>query len=99
MGFNFVLVFSPGTFADFPHNLSATVNMPADRTGAVMRALLAALPVGVGHRGRRRVDTDSGRGASNCRRRLPPRRVAILAGIAVLSARSRRRARCGPTMR
>jgi putative ABC transport system permease protein len=40
MGFNFVLVFSPGTFAAFPHNLSATVNMPPAQTGAVMRALL-----------------------------------------------------------
>lgn len=44
MGFNFVLVFSPGTFADFPHNLSATVNMPATQTGAVMRALLPRFP-------------------------------------------------------
>jgi putative ABC transport system permease protein len=44
MGFNFVLVFSPGTFADFPHNLSATVNMPTAQTGAVMRALLPRFP-------------------------------------------------------
>lgn len=44
MGFNFVLVFSPRTFADFPHNLSATVNMPAAETGAVMRALLPRFP-------------------------------------------------------
>ncbi len=44
MGFNFVLVFSPGTFADFPHNLSATVSMPAEDTGAVMRALLSRFP-------------------------------------------------------
>ncbi len=44
MGFNFVLVFSPRTFADFPHNLSATVNMPATQTGAVMRALQPRFP-------------------------------------------------------
>ena len=44
MGFNFVLVFSPGTFDTFPHNLSATVNMPAAQTGAVMRALLPRFP-------------------------------------------------------
>jgi putative ABC transport system permease protein len=44
MGFNFVLVFSPGTFADFPHNLSATVNMPPAKTGEVMRALLPRFP-------------------------------------------------------
>ncbi len=44
MGFNFVLVFSPGTFADFPHNLSATVNMPPAQTGAAMRALVPRFP-------------------------------------------------------
>jgi putative ABC transport system permease protein len=44
MGFNFVLVFSPSAFAEFPHNLSATVNMPPARTGAVMRALLPRFP-------------------------------------------------------
>jgi putative ABC transport system permease protein len=44
MGFNFVLVFSPGTFAEFPHNLSATVNMPAAQTSAAMRALLPRFP-------------------------------------------------------
>ncbi len=44
MGFNFVLVFSPGTFAEFPHNLSATVNMSPAQTGAVMRALLPLFP-------------------------------------------------------
>ncbi len=44
MGFNFVLLFSPGTFDTFPHNLSATVNMPAAQTGAVMRALLPRFP-------------------------------------------------------
>jgi putative ABC transport system permease protein len=44
MGFNFVLVFSPATFADFPHNLSATISMPAAQTGAVTRALLAGFP-------------------------------------------------------
>lgn len=44
MGFNFVLVFSPGTFADFPHSLSATVNMPVAQTSAVMRALLPRFP-------------------------------------------------------
>ncbi len=44
MGFNFVLVFSPGTFAEFPHNLSATVNMPTAKTGTVMRALLPRFP-------------------------------------------------------
>ena len=44
MGFNFVLVFSPGTFDDFPHSLSATVNMPAAQTSTVMRALVPRFP-------------------------------------------------------
>lgn len=44
MGFNFVLVFSPRTFEDFPHNLSATVNMPATQTAGVMRALQPRFP-------------------------------------------------------
>ena len=44
MGFNFVLVFSPGTFDAFPHNLSATIEMPPAREGAVTRALLGKFP-------------------------------------------------------
>jgi putative ABC transport system permease protein len=44
MSFNFVLVFSPNTFADFPHNLSATISMPTQQSGAVMRALLPRFP-------------------------------------------------------
>jgi putative ABC transport system permease protein len=44
LGFNFVLVFSPGTFDAFPHNLSATVNMPPAQTGAVMHALIPRFP-------------------------------------------------------
>ena len=84
MGFNFVLVFSPGTFADFPHNLSATVNMPPAQTSTVMRALLPRFPsVSVIEVGGvlkqiqdvvRQLSTASAAAAS----------VAILAGIAVL---------------
>ena len=44
LGFNFVLVFSPGALADVPHNLAATIDMPAHRTGAVTRALLPRFP-------------------------------------------------------
>jgi putative ABC transport system permease protein len=44
MGFNFVLVFSPGTFDAFPHNLSATIEMPPAREGGVTRALLGKFP-------------------------------------------------------
>ena len=44
LGFNFVLVFSPGALGDVPHNLAATVDMPADRVPAVTRALLPRFP-------------------------------------------------------
>jgi putative ABC transport system permease protein len=84
MGFNFVLVFSPGTFAEFPHNLSATVSMPAAQTGAATRALAPRFPsvsvIEVGGVLRqiqdvvRQLSTAIAAAAS----------VAILAGIAVL---------------
>ncbi len=44
LGFNFVLVFSPNTLADAPHNLAATIDLPTGREGAVTRALLAPFP-------------------------------------------------------
>lgn len=45
MGFNYVLVFSPNTLADAPHNLAATIDLPAgaDRT-RLLPALLKAFP-------------------------------------------------------
>ena len=44
LGFNFVLVFSPTAIADAPHNLAATIDVPAGREGAVTRALLGPFP-------------------------------------------------------
>lgn len=44
LGFNFVLVFSPDTLADAPHNLAATIDLPAGREGAVTAALLGPFP-------------------------------------------------------
>ncbi|WP_375271643.1 ABC transporter permease [Sphingomonas sp.] len=44
LGFNFVLVFSPGTLSDAPHNLAATIEAPAGREGAITAALLAPFP-------------------------------------------------------
>ena len=44
LGFNYVLVFSPNTLQDAPHNLAATIELPvASKTPEVRRALLAAL--------------------------------------------------------
>ncbi|KQM26275.1 MULTISPECIES: ABC transporter permease [unclassified Sphingomonas] len=44
MGFNFVMVFSPNTLSDVPHNLAATITMPPGRERAVVRALSAGFP-------------------------------------------------------
>ena len=44
LGFNFVLVFSPGTLRDAPHNLAATIDVPTGREGAVTAALLGPFP-------------------------------------------------------
>ncbi|GAA0732061.1 ABC transporter permease [Sphingomonas japonica] len=44
LGFNFVMVFSPNAIADAPHNLAATVELPPNREGAVMAALLPRFP-------------------------------------------------------
>ena len=84
LGFNFVLVFSPGTFDAFPHNLSATVNMPPAQTGAVMRALLPRFPsvsvIEVGGVLKQIQDVVSQLSAAIA----AAASVAILAGIAVL---------------
>ena len=45
MGFNYVLVFSPNTLQDAPHNLAATVELPENTdTGGLLRALVRAFP-------------------------------------------------------
>jgi putative ABC transport system permease protein len=84
LGFNFVLVFSPGALADVPHNLAATIDMPAARTGAVTRALLPRFPstsvVEVGGV-LAQVQTVVGQMATAI---TAAASVAVLAGIAVL---------------
>jgi len=45
MGFNYVLVFSPNTLADAPHNLAATIDVPAGASKAgLLRKLAQAFP-------------------------------------------------------
>lgn len=44
MGFNYILVFSPNTFAAAPHSLTATITMAQPKEAAVTRALLQAFP-------------------------------------------------------
>ncbi len=44
MGFNYILVFSPDTFANAPHTVAATISAPGDLAPGLQRALLAAFP-------------------------------------------------------
>jgi putative ABC transport system permease protein len=45
MGFNYVLVFSPNTLADAPHNMAATIELPASvATGPLLKSLVGAFP-------------------------------------------------------
>ncbi|MFA7603240.1 MAG: FtsX-like permease family protein [Novosphingobium sp.] len=45
MGFNYVLVFSPDTLIDAPHNLAATIDVPPGaRNAGLLRTLAAAFP-------------------------------------------------------
>lgn len=45
MGFNYVLVFSPNTLRDAPHNLAATVELKeGSATGPLLQALVRAFP-------------------------------------------------------
>ena len=45
MGFNYVLVFSPNTLADAPHNLAATITLPPGaRPAGLLRELVRAFP-------------------------------------------------------
>lgn len=45
MGFNYVLVFSPNTLIDAPHNLAATIDVPPGTAkGGLLRRLVQAFP-------------------------------------------------------
>ena len=45
MGFNYVLVFSPNAIADAPHNLAATIDLPAGAAkNGLLRRLVRAFP-------------------------------------------------------
>ncbi|PTQ09956.1 ABC transporter permease [Sphingomonas oleivorans] len=44
MGFNFVLIFSPGTLEGAPHSMMATVAMAPERESALNRAVTSAFP-------------------------------------------------------
>ncbi|MGC4090179.1 MAG: hypothetical protein QM756_20325 [Polyangiaceae bacterium] len=99
MGFNYVLVFSPNTLADAPHNLAATIDVPAGASKAgLLRKLAQAFPStsvietgGILREARALLVADVDRD--------PRRRFGRGAGRAspCCSARSPRRAPAGPT--
>ena len=85
MGFNYVLVFSPNAIADAPHNLAATIDLPAGPAkGELLRTLVREFPsssvIEVG--GVLREARDLLGQVSNAI--LSAASVAVLAGIAVL---------------
>ena len=85
LGFNYVLVFSPNTLADAPHNLAATIDLPQGTSrGELLRALVKAFPsssvieVGALLRDARALLSQVGAAV------LAAASVAVLAGLAVL---------------
>ncbi|MGX7925176.1 ABC transporter permease [Tsuneonella sp. HG094] len=85
MGFNYVLVFSPNTLRDAPHNLAATIELPdAANKGALLRALVDAFPsssvIETGPVLRQARDLIAQVGIAT----LAAASVAVLAGLAVL---------------
>ncbi|MET0179509.1 MAG: FtsX-like permease family protein, partial [Novosphingobium sp.] len=85
MGFNYVLVFSPNTLADAPHNLAATVQLgPRADKRALFAGLVRAFPassvIEIGPVVARARDILSQMGTAI----LAAASVAILAGLAVL---------------
>lgn len=44
MGFNYIMVFTPATFAQAPHTLTSTITMSPAREGQVARALVTTFP-------------------------------------------------------
>ncbi len=85
MGFNYVLVFSPNTFANAPHNLAATIDVPRGAAkGGLLRRLVRAFPsssvveTGTLLKDARALLTQMGNAI------LAAASVAVLAGIAVL---------------
>ncbi|WP_120717675.1 ABC transporter permease [Tsuneonella amylolytica] len=88
MGFNYVLVFSPNTLRDAPHNMAATIQLPDGAGGAVkgtlLRDLVRAFPsssvIETGPVLRQARDLLSQVGLAT----LAAASVAVLAGLAVL---------------
>jgi putative ABC transport system permease protein len=84
MGFNFVIVFAPGTLESAPHSFMATISMPADQERPFARAVSRAFPTVSAIRVKDVVETVSGMLTQLSVAVRAAASVAILAGIAVL---------------
>lgn len=84
MGFNFVIVFAPGTLESAPHSFMATAAMPEGQERPFARALARAFPTVSAIRVKEVVETVSAMLGQVMNAVRAAASVAILAGIAVL---------------
>jgi putative ABC transport system permease protein len=84
MGFNFVIVFAPGTLESAPHSFMATLSMPEAEERPFARAVSRAFPSVSAIRVKEVVETASGMLSQLAVAVRAAASVAILAGIAVL---------------
>ncbi|HEX8309265.1 MAG TPA: FtsX-like permease family protein [Allosphingosinicella sp.] len=84
MGFNFVIVFAPGTLESAPHSFMATISMPEAQERPFARAVSSAFPSVSAIRVKEVVETVSAMLSQLAVAVRAAASVAILAGIAVL---------------
>jgi putative ABC transport system permease protein len=84
MGFNFVIVFAPGTLESAPHSFMATISMPEAQERPFARAVSSAFPTISAIRVKEVVETVSNMLGQLSVAVRSAASVAILAGIAVL---------------
>jgi putative ABC transport system permease protein len=84
MGFNFVIVFAPGTLESAPHSFMATISMPEAEERPFARAVSSAFPGVSAIRVKEVVETVAGMLSQLAVAVRAAASVAILAGIAVL---------------
>jgi putative ABC transport system permease protein len=84
MGFNFVILFAPGTLESAPHSFMATISMPEGQEGTFSRTISNAFPGVPAIRVKEVVETVAGVLGQLSVAVRSAASVAILAGIAVL---------------
>jgi putative ABC transport system permease protein len=84
MGFNFVIVFAPGTLENAPHSFMATISMPEAQERPFSRAVSNAFPSVSAIRVKEVVETVGGLLSQLAVAVRAAASVAILAGVAVL---------------